>query len=286
MPDLHDFSVKWSALDAVLPDLSRLAAFLGPGDFPEFFRAAEAISADAELRYKGYLLGSPTPDGKAVQHPSGATAKGVTREQNAAFGWTIANKAPSALTLEEGADARDMKSTLFNGTSKRARRAKDGSLYLVIPFRQGVPGTRGLPAMPKEVYALAKKMGFARVNGAPTTRVSATNWVVPKWTYRWHDGDPSRFRLTQAQIATVAGPDVAKRLGGMVRMAKSGHTSYMTFRVMSTKSPADSWQRKAQPALWPLRWAVDQAMAAGMPQLEDAIIADLWGALGQARDSQ
>ena len=274
MPDGFEFSVKWSALEDVLPDLSRLASFLGPTDFPEFFKAAEAIAENAEIKYKGYLLGAPTPAGKAVKRPSRATARGVTLEQSGAFGWMLSNKAPSAKALEEGHDEYDMKATLFNGTSKRARRAKDGSIYLIIPFRHGVPGTRGMPAMPKAVYALAKQMAFSRVIAAPSTRTSATNWVVPRWTYRWQD------KLTQAQLATLkVEPSVASKLAGMVRMAKNRHTSYMTFRVMSTNSPAASWVRPAEPGLWPLRYAVDEAMAEGMPHLEDAILAELRASL-------
>lgn len=276
MPEL---SIRWGALDEVLPDLARLAAFLGPTDFPEFFQAAEAVSEAAELKYKGYLLGTPTPAGKAVLHPSGATAKGVTREQNAAFGWAIGNKMQAARSLEEGHDAYDQKATLFNGTSKRARRAKDGSLYLVIPFRHGVPGTRGIKPMPKEVYAMAKRMEFSRVLGAPSIRTSATGWEVPRWTYRWND------RLTEKGLAALNASGSTSRYSGMVRMSKSGHTSYMTFRVMSTKSPASSWVRPAAPGLWPLRWAVDQAMAEGQERLEGAVYADLLGALGGARDS-
>ena len=100
---------------------------------------------------------------------------------------------------------------------------------------------------------------------------------LPKWTYRW------QHRLTEAQLATLKiDAKTASHLSGMVRMAKNGHTSYMTFRVMSTKSPASSWVRPAVPGLHPLRYAVDEAMAEGMPSLEEAIIADLQGALSSS----
>jgi len=280
MADSYEFSVNWGALDDILPELSLLASRLGPRDFPEFARAAEAISAEAERKYVAYLLGEPTPAGKAMKRPSQGTAKAVTRTQTAALGWMIANKAPMAKTFEEGHDAYDEKATLFNGTSKRARRGKEGQLYLIIPFRHGVPGTRGMPAMSKDVYAMAKKMQFSRELGPPSTRTSATGWVVPRWTYRWNG------RLTEKQLAAIGiGGQEGSRMSGMVRMAKSGHTSYMTFRVMSTKSPASSWVRPAQPGLFLLGSAVDTAMAEGMPMLEDAILADLRGALGASNDS-
>lgn len=279
MADVHECRVQWSIFDAqTLSDLSRLAAFLGPSDFPAYFRAAETIAANAETLYRGYLLGEPTPAGKALARPSGSTAKGVTRDHTGLLAWTIKNNTPAAKAIEEGTEEYDQKKTLFNRTSKRARKAKDGSLYLVIAFRQGVPGTRGLNAMPKEVYRLAKKMEFSRVIGAPSTRTSATGWTVPRWSYRWNGALPDAKKLEGMGIDA----GVAKKMAGMVRMAKGGHTSYVTFRVMSEKSPARSWIRPAVPALWPLRWAVDKALQDGEGMLLDAVQSDLWQALGLA----
>ena len=179
--DTHALAVQWSMFDGqALSDLSRLAAFLGPNDFPEYTRAAEVIAENAESLYRGYLGGDPTPAGKAVQRPSGSTARGVSRTHTGFLAWTIKNDAPAAKALEEGTREYDQKDTLFKGTSKRARKSKDGHLYLIIPFRHGVPTTRGMKTMPPEVYKLAKKMQFSRVIAAPSTRLSATGWTVPR----------------------------------------------------------------------------------------------------------
>lgn len=264
--------------DQAISDLSRLASFLGPNEFPAYHRAAEALSEKAETLYFGYLSGEPTPAGKAIARPSGTTARGVKREHTGLLAWTLKNESKAALALEEGTKERDMKECL--PTSKRARKSKSGHLYLIIPFRHGVPGTRGLSAMSKDVYRLAKRMAFSRVIGAPSTRVSATGWTVPKWTYRWQG------RLPDVKKLQALGFDegTSRRVAGMVRMSKRGHTSYMTFRVMSQASAPGSWVRPTVPGLWPLRWAVDQALQDGEPMLLDAIQADLWQALGLAKD--
>lgn len=276
MADEFTLTINWDAFESVRGDLERLAAFLGPSEFPEFLRVAEDISADAEGLYRGYLGGKPTPAGKAVQHPSGATARGIKRNRTGFLAWSLSNDAPAAKALEEGTPERDMKECL--PTAPRARRSKKGDLYLIIPFRHGVPTTRGLNAMPKEVYKLAVQMQFSRVLGAPSTRTSATGWEVPRWSYRWNGRLPDARKLQNLGIDE----GVARRMSGMVRMSKAGHTSYMTFRVMSQASPPGSWVRPAVPGLWPLRYAVDEAMAQGRDRMEDALEADLWGALGMA----
>lgn len=266
-------TINWGNLGLVQPDLEALVGFLGPADFPEYARAAEGLSANAERLYRGYCLGEPTPSGRALQRPSGALARAIRREATGLLLWTLHNDAPQAKGLEEGLPERDMKQSLR--TAPKARRAKDGSLYLIIPFRHGVPGTRGLNPMPKSVYRLAQALTHSRTLGAPITRTSATGHQVPQFIYRWNG------RLSAKDLAAggVEG-DVVRRHQGMVRMGKKGHTSYLTFRVMSEKSPAGSWVRPATPGLWPMKWALEVAWSEGTPRLEQALEADLMGILG------
>jgi hypothetical protein len=63
--------------------------------------------------------------------------------------------------LEEGSAPFDMKSSLLS--SPKAKVSKNGTRYITVPFRQGVPGTIGdstafSGTMPEDVYAVAKKM--------------------------------------------------------------------------------------------------------------------------------
>ena len=55
---------------------------------------------------------------------------------------------------------------------------------------------------------------------------------------------------------------------------------YITFRVMSEKSAARSWIRPAQPGLFPLETAMEQAWDENVPYLEAALWEDIqvkWG---------
>lgn len=268
---LDSLSINWGAFDANIEGIALLAKALGPQDFPRFLEAAEAVSVRAEVLYKEYLGGKPTPGGKCVQRPSGSTARGVKREETGLLQWRIANDSPVAKALEEGTPERDMKAMLPN--SKRARRAKDGSLYLIIPFRHGTPGARGMNAMPKDVYDRVVKFKFSKNVSAPATRVSATGWTVPRWFYAWQD----KLDAKTLRAMGLEEPEV-KRYEGMHRMSRRGQTSYLTFRVLSQKSRG--WIRPAVPGFEPLRHAVDGAIAEGMERLEAAFEADLCATLG------
>ncbi|MBI3131480.1 MAG: hypothetical protein HYZ13_09155 [Acidobacteria bacterium] len=265
-------TIRWGNLGLVQPDLETLVAFLGPGDFPEYARAAEEVAENAERLYRGYCLGEPTPSGRALQRPSGALARSIRRESTDLLLWALRNESPYAEGLEQGFPDRDLKKSL--PTAPKARRAKDGSLYLIIPLRHGVPGTRGLSPMLTEVYRLARVLQHSRVLGAPSLRTSATGVDVPRFAYRWNGP-------LSAQALAAAGHDAETtgRYQGLVRMGRKGHTTYLTFRVMSQKSPAGSWIRPATPGLWPMRWAVEVAWSEGTPRLEEALEADLLGIL-------
>lgn len=265
-------TIQWGNLGLAQPDLEALVAFLGPTDFPEYTRAAEEVAAHAERLYRDYCLGEPTPSGRTLQRPSGALARAIHREPSGVLQWTLRNDAPYAEGLEVGFPERDLKRCL--PTAPRARRAKDGSLYLIVPFRHGVPGTRGMVPMPQGVYRMARTLQHSRTLGAPTTRTSATGYEVPRFTYRWNG------RLTAQSLSGAGiGPAAVRRFEGMVRMGRKGHTSYLTFRVMSEKSPVGSWIRPATPGLWPMKWAIEVAWSEGAPRLEEALEGDLLGIL-------
>jgi hypothetical protein len=263
-----ELRIQWGNLGYALPDLEALVAFLGPGDFPEYTQAADELAAHAERLYKGYCLGEPTPSGRTIARPSGALARSVHRDSSGPLLWILRNDAPYAKGLEEGLPERDMKKDL--ATSPRARRAKDGSLYLIIPFRHGVPGSRGLNPMPRAVYRQAQALAHSRTLGAPSARMSATGFEVPRFTYRWNGrlsaGDLSDTGMDEATV---------RRHAGIVRMGRQGQTSYMTFRVMSEKSPQGSWVRPATPGLWPMKWALEVAWSEGIVGLEMALERDL-----------
>lgn len=77
--------------------------------------------------------------------------------------YAIINKSKHAYRLEYGNEAWDMKK--FLQTSDKIRMTKKGEKYLIIPFRHGVPGTKGYKNMPEEVYKEAKNLSASVVTG-------------------------------------------------------------------------------------------------------------------------
>jgi hypothetical protein len=263
MPDAS--FAAWVNLDALRVELELVAGGLVPGDFTSFAAGMEATAEDAEAKYRGYLTGHPIPGKGALKRPTGGLARGVYRRQDALLQWALGNASDHAKAVEEGAPERDMKKSL--ATAPRARKAKDGSLYLIIPFRHGVSTASRLAPMPKAVHAMAVQMAHSRVV-SQKTRVSATGHTVPAWIYEWNG------RLTKQQLQDAGMDDATvKRYQGLVRMGKPKQTTYMTFRVMSQKSKG--WIRPAQPGLAPLQTAIDVAWTTNKPALEEALQADL-----------
>lgn len=259
----------WVNLDSLRVELEVIIGGLVPGDFGTFTEAMGVAAADAEASYKGYLTGQPIPGHGSLKHPSGGLARAAFRRQDGLLLWALGNAADHAKAIEEGAPERDMKKVL--PTAPRARRAKDGSLYLIIPFRHGVSSSR-LSPMPKAVHGLAVGLKHSRIV-SQKTRMSATGHTVPAWIYEWN-GRVTRKALIAAGLDEAA----VRRFQGLVRMGKKGQTTYMTFRVMSQKSKG--WIRPAQPALAPLQTAIDVSWSTNKPQLEEALQSDLESLLG------
>jgi hypothetical protein len=273
---------QWELLAPYAESLQRAL----PEAFPRFGMVALEASADAERMYKGFLLGAPIPGRGALKAPSPATAKGVFRNQTGVLSWALGNASRNAESVEFGREEYDMKKCL--ATAPRARRAKDGSMYLVIPFRHatsdaktnaaGRTGT-GMRAMPKKVYEAAKGLSRSMRVGTAFTRESATGFTVPAWGYQWQGRISEKTLLAMGLDAATA-----KRNAGMVRFGKKGHSSYMTFRVMSQKSPASSWIRKKQEPLHALETAISMAREAHAEGLGSAFVADLMDLIqGQGR---
>lgn len=265
-------SIAWLNLDSVRAELE--AVVMGLGVWQNTRDALEGYVEDAHATYVSYLQGQPIPGKGAIKRPTGILAKAAYRDKRGLLTWAIGNAAPYAKAIEEGAPEYDMKKNL--ATAPKARQAKDGHRYLIIPFRHGVENTVRLKAMPRAVYALAKTMAHSRALGSPTTRQSATGWTVPKFTYQWQDRLGSKKALAAAGFSMAE----AKRFAGMVRMGKNGQTTYLTFRVMSEKSAPGSWMRPATAAMAPLQTALEVSWVRARPEIERALEADLREMLG------
>lgn len=262
--------VDLEVLSSLQGDFGMLSQFLGGGDtaaLQSFWEVAEVIAKHGEELYASYCKGLPLPSGLSVKHPSGALSHGIRLERTASD-WELHNDTPYASFVEEGTKEWDQKKILQ--TSQRARRAKDGSLYLIIPFRHGTPGTVGLVAMPARIHAMAEHMKKSRATGS-RMEPNAHGNLVSRLTYRWGG------RLSPKDILAGGGSaGEARKFGGMVRFGnpKGGHGGYMTFRVMSSKSTG--WIHPAVAGRWPLKTAIEVSTQEGTAHLQEALMEDLF----------
>jgi len=89
------------------------------------------------------------------KHSQGGYARGILSGVSYPFAgdplhFRIEHKERYAKALEDGYSSFDLKKALQ--TSQKVRMSKEGKLYLIIPFRHGIPGTKSFRAMPKDVY--------------------------------------------------------------------------------------------------------------------------------------
>lgn len=271
-----DLVVELDLLPDLQGELGMLSQFLSGGGgsagaFESYWEVAEVVAKHGEELYQAYCKGLPLPSGLAVKHPSGSLARSVRLERTATD-WVLHNDAPYASFVEEGTKEWDQKKILQ--TSQRTRRAKDGSLYLIIPFRHGTPGSVGLPPMPKQIHGMARKLQKSSITGS-RMELNAHGAPVSRNTYAWGG------RLKSKAILAAGGTlQDAQRYGGMVRFGhpKGGHGSYITFRVMSEKSRG--WIHPAVEGRWPLKTAIKVSSEEGLPHLQAAFMDDLGRLLG------
>lgn len=235
--------------------------------FTSYGETASVVAQHSLLLYQGYLKGMPLPNGASVQHPSGNLARHAELDEAGFLDFRLKNDESYAEAIEKGTKERDLKQML--ATAPKARRAKDGHLYLIIPFRHGTPGTVGLRAMPARVAQMAQALSRSKRTGTyMEPSVTRKGEQVERYRYRWGG------RLTGKQLADAGlGFQVQRRYQGLVKFGEAGHSSYMTFRVLSEKSKG--WVLPARPGLWPARTAAEVAYTDGKGALESALLEDL-----------
>jgi hypothetical protein len=168
---------------------------------------------------------------------------------------------PHGRIVESGIKPFDMKAGLLS--SAKAKTGKDGKRYITITFRHNTPGSEATAqAMPERIYADAKNLMYSRKNG-----------MIRKWwtgqNYTWGDrlgksADGQQTKLTNQGGRGYRGSQgdsytwTTGRYSGMVKMGKTRHSQYLTFRRVSENSPASAFQHPGvEPR--PIREAVVQS---------------------------
>lgn len=159
-------------------------------------------------------------------------------------GKIVALNGDVALRHEHGVPSFDMKPSLLRGPNSRV--AKDGKgRFNTVPFVHTVPGTVGVKGreMPAEIYALAKGLAYGGRLKLPGElagwgmRSKVPAGVNAEWNRRqsWI----GRFLRTPPMTAPYT--HKTGHYEGMVRVGRKGHSSYMTFRRVSSNSSPNSW---------------------------------------------
>lgn len=226
--------------------------------FPNTLRALSALAEAAQRRWVAYASGAiPLPNGHRMRRHTGQYAESIqirVESPQGAVRYVVYSDDPKAPALEWGTPAWDMRQVLR--TSHKARRAADGHLYLIIPFRWGTPGTLVLGAyagreMPEPVYTwwLAPDRESSYVVGERFEEsVHDPNVKVRRLVYQWGD------RLTPRDLAELGidpQSQLGRRLAGMVRMRADDPrllSAYLTFRTLSERSKK-GWIHPGTPAL-------------------------------------
>ena len=227
--------------------------------FPHLAFAVRKITERGLGIWQGYASGAPLPGGEIIHSRSGRYMRSIQEKSTGPFSSEIYSELPYAKGIERGMPARDMKKML--DSSSKVRISKKGKRYLIIPFRHGTPGSNFRNVMPVEVHEMWRGMKSSRVTGQ-RHEVSATGAIdiktrrparVSRRTYKWGD----RMKAEQLLSAGVTGRKM-RHMEGMVNFKSQdgGHSSYMTFRVMSEGS--SGWLAKARAGYFPAKATADR----------------------------
>lgn len=231
---------------------------------PTVHQAVQAVAAETAYRWKDGVAKADLWSGEKQPY-----IESIRWLMVGDFSAVVSTDYALAGDIETGRAPRDMKKML--DTSMKVRVSKDGSRYLIIPFRHNTPGKIALAqAMPSDIYRKARKLDVSSVIGMGS-RPSGTGAIslktkkavtVPQRSYQWGGRLPAGLQdKAQSYHAT-------DRYAGMVRFntsaGKSKSSQYMTFRVMSEKSTG--WIIPAKPGLYLAKTVSDQ-MALEAPKV-------------------
>ncbi|MBO7518513.1 MAG: hypothetical protein J6T31_05325 [Methanobrevibacter sp.] len=199
--------------------------------------------------WTNYLSGDQPLNGiEFMDGVTSAMVRSIRAQRNGDFDYTVFS---DNRQLEEKTKGRkeveyDMKQTHPYG--KKSRVSKKGIPYLIIPFRWGTPNQKGTKRahfnnfIPQKSYNTAVK-GLKMSGVDAAKKYFEANFKgenIERQGYNW----AKNGRLKEDQ----AWDD---RSVGMVRMRDITGSSYFTFRIVSAKSPANSWiyHKDAKPGI-------------------------------------
>ena len=248
--------------------------------FPKVLGRLNDLAKMYQETWRRYAQGAPIPGCPRVVRSRGPYAKSIQVDLSNDVTKVIFTNYPAHKYIEEGHGEIDLKPGLIGGP--KARSSSKGTTYNIVAFRHDTPKASGNP-MPVNIYNIVKGFEQSKVTGTfPDAK------GIIRRTYNWGNrlgpaGPQETKKISdemQKRLSAFYGTSVsdtytwkAGKYAGMVRMqantTKAKSSSYITFRVVSSRSDPASWiVPEASPI--PIR----QAVVDTMRPITDQAIAD------------
>lgn len=170
-----------------------------------------------------------------LEHPQPGFARGLRLLREDENTYVVGCYMPYSSWMKYQEADFDYKQTHPYGNKSRV--SKDGTPYLIIPFRRFTPNAgRDYQRMTKNDFNAAKKLSMSETTDATYNQKNAKGESIQRRAVKWGN------RLKNAEAVNDRGMIAVYGIGGKKR-------EYYTFRVVSAKSPADRWIRKARPTI-------------------------------------
>lgn len=255
------------------PELQSLFSKIdGASAFANTQAAMNEVASMIHEAWVGFASGVPIPGAIRVINSRGQYKASIKVDLSKDKEKIIYSDSPIHKYLEEGTDAYDMKPGLLSGP--KARFGKNGP-YNVICFRHGAPDSSESSApMPVTIYKLTKavsKKAAASGTTSKSMQVVSTNNMTGIRSKRVASFMPGRNNYTW-KVGPYAGMMKIDTTTGAAK-----RSSYLTFRVVSTKSDPSSWIRPPQPGLPIRQAALDAVHDIAIELLKEAVRKDMQG---------
>lgn len=209
---------------------------------PNTSKAIQASLQNIQTVWADYLSGDIALDGIGTnKKPSGKAASSLRNYMTGPFAGEVTTNSPEVEKIQTGTKdvEYDMKKTHPYG--RKSRVSKKGIPYLIVPFRWGTPSgkknslgedsgrARFNNTIPLAFYnTVVKGMEASSRTGLTHLEQNYKGENIPRSEYTWK----SRIKKSLAWSDNSV---------GMVRMKDVRNSTYFTFRIISAKSPPDSW---------------------------------------------
>lgn len=253
------YNIKYdlSELAKLAEKFSKIVENAPEAALPNTAKAFQKASNYVRNMWVDYLSGEQPLNGiDFMDGVTSAMVKSIRQQRNKDFDYSVIS---DSMQLEQKVKGSpeveyDMKQTHPYG--KKSRVNKKGIPYLIIPFRWGTPNDKNTKRahfnnfIPQRNYNTAvKALEISEVNELKNYyEKNFKGENIERKGYNW----ARNGRLDDSDAWEVTRPNgKIHDSAGMVRMKDVTGSTYFTFRIISAKSPANSWiyHKDAKPAI-------------------------------------